>query len=74
MDEITVKDLQSAMLQHLKEDKEFQDRLEKKLDEHIAKVEPFLQGAAGFSILWKVAVAIGGLLVVWVQVKGLFFK
>lgn len=48
------------------------DRLDKKLDDHIAKVEPFLQGAAGFSLLWKFCVAVGSTLVIWVQIKSLF--
>lgn len=48
--------------------------MDTKLDSHIEKVEPFVQGAAGFGIIWKVLMAVGGLLVIWVQIKSLFGK
>ncbi len=36
---------------------------------HMEKVEPYLQGAAGFGILWKFFVAVGGSVLVWFQIK-----
>lgn len=38
------------------------------------EIKPYVQGIAGLSILWKGLMAIGGLLVIWVSIKGLFLK
>lgn len=78
---MSLDELKQAMMQHLKDDKVSFDAIQaslnaidEKLDAHIEKVEPYLQGAAGFGILWKILIAVGGLLVMWSQVKGIFIK
>ncbi len=38
-------------------------------EEHQAKVEPYLQGAAGLGVVWKALVAIGGAVILWSQIK-----
>ncbi len=48
-------------------------RLDEKLDAHIAKVEPYLQGVAGLGFIWKTAVAIGGAVLIYIQIKQSFF-
>lgn len=47
-----------------------QDTQTRILDE----IRPYVQGIAGLSIVWKGLMAIGGLLVIWVSIKGLFLK
>jgi len=41
---------------------------------HIEKVEPYLQGAAGFGILWKLFVGVGGAVLIWLQIKDFIFS
>tara|TARA_R110000868_G_scaffold85200_3_gene239752 strand:+ start:4513 stop:4776 length:264 start_codon:yes stop_codon:yes gene_type:complete len=50
----------------LEKQNEKQEEFNKKVDAHIAKVEPYLQSAAGLNIIWKglVAIALG-----WVAIK-----
>lgn len=38
------------------------------------EIRPYVQGIAGLSIVWKGLMAIGGLLVIWASIKGLFLK
>ena len=45
------------------------DALAKQQDLHMQKLEPYLQGAAGLGIIWKSLVAVGGIVIVWMQIK-----
>ncbi len=51
------------------------DNLEDKLNPNsenyvLAPILPYLQGAAGLGLLWKFLVAVGSLVVIYIQVKG----
>lgn len=52
------------------------DRLDKKIDTHNAKheqdmadIKPYMQAASGLGLLWKGLVALGGLALVWAQIR-----
>lgn len=57
------------MIDHELADAKAFKELNDKLDAHMALLQPYLQGAAGLGLLWKVLVAIGGAVVIWVQIK-----
>lgn len=65
---ITIEILKDALIQHFEDDKKFQDEFRT----FMLELKPYLQGVAGVGLLWKLAVAVGGLLVIWAEVKGLF--
>ncbi len=51
------------------------DNLEDKLNPNsenyvLAPILPYMQGAAGLSLLWKFLVALGSLVVIYIQIKG----
>lgn len=49
-----------------------QEEFNRKVDDHIQKVEPYLQGAAGLGLIWKGLIALAGGILVWVSfAKGL---
>lgn len=61
------------MQEHEEADQRAFAQINEKLDEHMATLQPYIQGAAGLGLLWKAVVAIGGLIIVWVQIQS-FWK
>ena len=49
------------------------DAINKKLDQHIEEVQPYLQGVVGLGIMCKTLVAIGGLVAIYFQIM-IYFK
>lgn len=56
------------------ENKKLMDAMRVQIETHVAEVKPFMQGAAGIQILWKLCVAIGSLAGAYLAVKGIFTK
>lgn len=47
-------------------------RLEDKLDAHMEEMRPYMQAAAGLGLLWKLLFAVGGAVLLYVQLKQYF--
>lgn len=47
------------------------EAMDKKLTEHMEKIEPYLQGVAGLGLLWKFFIAIGSLAAAWLTLRTL---
>lgn len=45
--------------------------MDKKLTDHMTKMEPYLQGAAGLGLLWKFFIAIGSVAAAWLTIRSL---
>lgn len=60
------------MIEHEKSDAAAFKQLNDKLDSHMQELQPYIQGAAGLGLLWKALVAIGGAVVIWVQIRQMF--
>lgn len=54
----------------LKKQNERSDAFEKKVDAHIAEVEPFIQAKAGLGVLFKWLVGLAATLLAWAQIRG----
>lgn len=50
------------------------DTINTKLDNHIEKVAPFLQGVVGIQIIWKVCVSVGSLAIAYLAIKNALLK
>ncbi len=50
-----------------------EDKLNPESDHYVLKpFIPFIQGAAGINLLWKFFVFVGGAILLWMQIKGVF--
>lgn len=43
--------------------------LDKKIDAHMEEIKPFVQGAAGLSLLWKFCVSIGAIVTTYLAIR-----
>lgn len=58
----------------LEKQNEKQEEFNKRVCEHITRVEPYLQGAMGLGIIWKVFILVGSTAVAYLAVKSAFFR
>lgn len=69
--------LVASLVQHYEEDRELRKtvamldkRLDPEAEEYVLKpLIPYMQGAAGLGILWKLFITVGAGLLIWAQIK-----
>lgn len=77
--------MRDAMLQHFEEERILHSTVQTlsqtvmKLENHfnpdhdsyvLKPLVPYMQGVAGLGLLWKALIAIGGLIILWMQIRG----